>query len=908
MVTVFLCTAMSLKADIEFIYAIKERAFEQFNNTRPITPKEWNYGAGVSGNEQVTGVTVTYPGSPGPVTIDENNGSFDLDVQNFETKTEFDAAYPDGNVSLSITDNGAIINLGPFSITGDAYPTIPHIQNAVALRSQDYSQDFILNWNSFEGSDAEDRIIIQIQSRDGQQDEELIFEFLEPSVTTFTIPGGTLEINKIYEIGLIFVNETDGLESPETIIGYISNTRVSLSTFPDFNETDDLEVYMSKGRAAEQVSSGAPNQFRWFYFVEAEVSGITEGTVIVPGGATTLIPLASDEANLIESEDLFTSQAELDSAYPDGDYSLQVLINGAQNALDGITITGQTPGAHPYFTNFDAFQNADPSQSLTFEWTNVNTSAQGAHLSMEIEGAPGYDDFDLDIPGINLTSSSGTLPANSLLPNSKYTATLFYEVPSYTNDAPSIVAGYEVLTQAAFWTTDASVGPHPASALTVSIESESSVRLDWTDNSESETGFRIERKALWEDDWENLATIGTNENSYSDNSVNLGEAYLYRVIAFDANNDGARSNEAQVQIAPLSNPTGLEVDPYNSDTLTLSWDDNSEGESGFEIERSTDGNSWSSIGTTGANENIYIDSGLDDNSTFIYRVRALSALGSSDVSAPDSDSTYEATTGKPINISARGTVGGTDDSIMIAGFIITGIENKDIYITGIAPSLVLPSSPPLLQDPELILFDGAGAQLDTNDDWQDNPRSADIIATTLAPKNEKEAALYVNLAPGVYTVWMRGADTGTGVGLVEVYEANPDNEARLINISTRGIVGSGDGLMIAGIIVKGTGNRTLYIRGNGPSLPDNLAGRLTDTTLEMLDASGQRIAFNDNWRDNENFASIIATTIQPGFIEEAALLVNVPASPGGTAYTIALRGANNTEGLAIIEVFDVPDN
>jgi hypothetical protein len=245
---------------------------------------------------------------------------------------------------------------------------------------------------------------------------------------------------------------------------------------------------------------------------------------------------------------------------------------------------------------------------------------------------------------------------------------------------------------------------------------------------------------------------------------------------------------------------------------------------------------------------------------------------------------------------------------MIAGFIITGSENKDIYITGIAPSLVLPSNPQLLQDPELVLFDGSGNQIDTNDNWQDNPRSADIIATTLAPKNENEAALFVNLAPGVYTVWMRGADMGTGVGLVEVYEANPDNEARLINISTRGIVGSDDGLMIAGIIAKGTGNRTLYIRGNGPSLPDNLEGRLTDTTLEMLDSSGERIAFNDNWRDNQNFASIVATTIQPGFIEEAALLVNVPASPTGTAYTIALRGANNSEGLAIIEVFEVPDN
>ena len=178
---------------------------------------------------------------------------------------------------------------------------------------------------------------------------------------------------------------------------------------------------------------------------------------------------------------------------------------------------------------------------------------------------------------------------------------------------------------------------------------------------------------------------------------------------------------------------------------------------------------------------------------------------------------------------------------MFAGFIITGNENKDIYISGVAPSLItqFPEGTALLQDPELVLFDGSipPQQIDFNDDWQDNPRVADIIATTVQPKHDKEAALFINLPPGVYTVFMRGADGGTGVGLVEVWEANPADDAQLINISTRGIVGTGDGLMIAGIIVKGTGNRTLYIRGNGPSLPDSLPGRLMDTTLVMRDVN-----------------------------------------------------------------------
>ena len=233
---------------------------------------------------------------------------------------------------------------------------------------------------------------------------------------------------------------------------------------------------------------------------------------------------------------------------------------------------------------------------------------------------------------------------------------------------------------------------------------------------------------------------------------------------------------------------------------------------------------------------------------------------------------------------------------MIAGFIITGNENKDIYIRGVAPSLPITGNTVLLQDPELVLFDGVKNQIDFNDDWRDNPREADIIATLIPPPDDKEAAIIINLAPGVYTVQMRGADGGIGAGLVEVYEGNPADDAQLINISTRGIAGTGDGLMIAGVTVKGTGNRTLYIRGNGPSLPDSLQWRLMDTTLEMKDSAEppNTIAFNDNWKDNANFASIVATSIPPGFPEEAALLVNVPASSGGEAYTIALRGTTPT--------------
>lgn len=890
---------------IDFIYTIKEKAYDQVGNLVGAEPAEWNFGAGIDGGDLITAASITYPGSGGPVDLADNAGDFEINDQDFLTQAELDAAFPNGQVSLSVTVDGNTQNLGPFSITGDNYPDAPTITNAAALPLSDFSQDFTLMWSPFITSDPNDQIRLELQRTD---DDENLFEvFMDASETSYVIPANTLEMNRNYELILIYINETDGLETPETIIGYISNTRFNFSTYPDFNASNDLEIYISKGTFGVQNSDQDPGIQNWFFFAEADVTGITDMLINLPNGTDFPIPASLQESNLFEYEERFETQAELNAAFPDGNYHVTVTVNGVESTYGPYSLAGGSPPNQPYFTNFSDFQSADPSQQLTFDWMPFNNPTQDSRVSLEIEGAPGYSDLEIDIPGTDNSSTSGILPANSLEPNTKYIATLFFERPSATSGEPDVFVGYETFVQTSFWTGEPTVGPNPATNLTALIGSETNVHLNWTDNSNDESGFRIERKFIWEENWTSLGNAAANATTYTDTSGNLGEAYNYRVIAFDSNDDGARSNEVEVQMKPPAEPTDLVVDPYNSSTLTLSWSDNSEGESGFEIDRSTDGNDWSNVGNTGPDENVFIDTGLDSGSTFVYRVRALSGLGSSDVSDPGSDTTYEATTGKPINISTRGTIGSGDDFIMIAGFVINGNENKDIYIRGIAPSLPITGETALLQDPELVLFDGAKNQIDFNDNWRDHARVADTIATTIPPELDEESAIYVNLAPGVYTVQMRGADGGIGAGLVEVYEANPDDDAQLVNISTRGIAGTGDGLMIAGVIVKGTGNRTLYIRGNGPSLPASLQGRLTDTTLVMRNAQEEIVAESDNWMDNDNFASIVATTIPPGFPEEAAILVNVPASPTGESYTIELRGAGGEEGLAIIEVFEVPD-
>ena len=105
--------------------------------------------------------------------------------------------------------------------------------------------------------------------------------------------------------------------------------------------------------------------------------------------------------------------------------------------------------------------------------------------------------------------------------------------------------------------------------------------------------------------------------------------------------------------------------------------------------------------------------------------------------------------------------------------------------------------------------------------------------------------------------------------------------------------------MIAGVIITGTQPKKVILRAIAPSLP--LAGVLPDPTLELRDGSGALIASNDNWMDAPNKQEIIDTTIAPGNDLESAILMTL--DPG--LYTAVMRGANNTTGIGLVEVYDL---
>ncbi|MEY2550763.1 MAG: trimeric autotransporter adhesin [Verrucomicrobiota bacterium] len=257
--------------------------------------------------------------------------------------------------------------------------------------------------------------------------------------------------------------------------------------------------------------------------------------------------------------------------------------------------------------------------------------------------------------------------------------------------------------------------------------------------------------------------------------------------------------------------------------------------------------------------------------------------------------------GKAINLATRVFVD-TGDKVAIAGFIVTGDISKKVLLRGIGPSLSASNVPTPLANPTLTLFDDAGNTITTNDDWMKSPDAAEIANTGLAPKNDSESAIIANLAPGHYTVMLAGKDAGTGNGLVEVYDLASSNSSTLANVSTRGFVGSGDNVMIGGVIVGNGDLPIVVVRAIGPTLATvGVAEPLLNPTLELHDQNGAVLAFNDNWKDGQP-RPVIAAQLALGDDRESAIVAFTP--PGN--YTAVVRGKDNTTGVALVEAYRLP--
>jgi hypothetical protein len=244
------------------------------------------------------------------------------------------------------------------------------------------------------------------------------------------------------------------------------------------------------------------------------------------------------------------------------------------------------------------------------------------------------------------------------------------------------------------------------------------------------------------------------------------------------------------------------------------------------------------------------------------------------------------------NISTR-LAAQTGDNVLIGGFIITGTQSKKIIIRAIGPSLPLAGK---LADPKLELHDATGATIASNDNWKEASNKQAILDSTVPPSNDKESAIVASLSPGAYTAIVSGVNNTTGIALVEVYDLDRAVDSKLANISTRGLVQSGDNVLIGGFIILGTEAQKVVVRAIGPSLP--VANKLSNPTLELHDPNGDLLAANDDWVSDQP-TEIAATKVPPSSQNESAIVATLIPGP----YTAVVRGVNGATGVAVVEIY-----
>lgn len=289
------------------------------------------------------------------------------------------------------------------------------------------------------------------------------------------------------------------------------------------------------------------------------------------------------------------------------------------------------------------------------------------------------------------------------------------------------------------------------------------------------------------------------------------------------------------------------------------------------------------------------------------------------------------------NISTRG-IAGSGSSTMIVGFVVTGSRAKNILLRAVGPTLGSSpfNVPGTLADPKLTLVGQGGATLATSIDVWDQASNASQLRDTFSRvgafpllAGSHDAVILATVQPGNYTALATSASNASGVVLVEAYDADTvqDATSTLKNLSTRGYVGSGANVLIAGFSVQGPGPRTYLIRVSGPSLipaPYNVTGTIPDPILTLFDNNSVQIRVNDDW-DSPSFNQAALNT---AFQQAGAFAWKYPSTVNGVRDDTAMQsamlvtlqpgnytaqasgndnnGSTESTGNALIEIYEMP--
>jgi fibronectin type 3 domain-containing protein len=256
---------------------------------------------------------------------------------------------------------------------------------------------------------------------------------------------------------------------------------------------------------------------------------------------------------------------------------------------------------------------AASSTQINLAWTDNSGNEDGFKIERSTDGA---NFLEIATVGANVTTYADT---------GRTAATAYYYRARSFNIGGN--SGYSNVANA----TTLPNPPAAPSVLAATAVSSTQINLTWTDNASNEDGFKIERSTDGSS-FSQIATAGADASTYSDTGLAPAAPYYYRVRAFNAGGNSAYSNttNATTPAGPPATPSGLTATSVSKSQINLKWTDNASNETGFKIERSTNGTSFTQIAQIAvANQTTYSNTGLLANKRYYYRVRSYNAAGDS---------------------------------------------------------------------------------------------------------------------------------------------------------------------------------------------------------------------------------------------------------------------------------------
>ena len=257
---------------------------------------------------------------------------------------------------------------------------------------------------------------------------------------------------------------------------------------------------------------------------------------------------------------------------------------------------------------------------ITLAWLDNSSNERGFEIHRSTAGVTGRFDLHASV-GANVTSyTDGELSART-----QYC----YRVRSYRMTGQKKVFGEFSSTECA-----TTLGPpSPPSNVAAVPASSRAVDVTWRDESNDESGFRLERAPAPGGPWTPVISTSASVTTHRDDGRTAEQWVCYQVIAF--NTHGSSAPSAADCTAPPAAPVSLVATANEDASIRVEWTDGSAVEDGYELQRARGDFVWTTVALLGAGVTTYSDLGLASDTRYWYRARALKDGGFSTFSNTD---------------------------------------------------------------------------------------------------------------------------------------------------------------------------------------------------------------------------------------------------------------------------------